>query len=104
MALKCPASAISLVFRINVQHDPRNVAPVGTFLVGIKHTKIGDDMLLVVCGERWTGGREIGDIGRAVVFSWAFSRHVAPRKFLGFTEQRSHEFGSSLNHRISVRS
>ena len=47
---------------IDVQHDPRDLAPVGTFCVGIEHTEIRDHVLIVVGGERWTGGRQIGDV------------------------------------------
>jgi hypothetical protein len=48
--------------RIDVQHDPRDLAPVSTFRVSIEHAHVGDCMLLVVSGERGIGGREIGDI------------------------------------------
>jgi hypothetical protein len=46
-----------LAVRIDVQHDPRNLAPVSPFRVRIKHANVGDGMLFVVGGERGIGGR-----------------------------------------------
>jgi len=40
-----------------VQHDPRDVAPVGAFRIGSEHAEIRDEMLFVVLSERWIGGR-----------------------------------------------
>jgi len=49
--------------RSPLQHDPRDLAPVGTFCVRIEQAHVGDGMLLVVGSERGIGGREIGDGG-----------------------------------------
>jgi hypothetical protein len=46
-----------------VQHDPRDLAPVGAFRIGVEHAQIRDKMLVVLGGERWIGRRQIGDIG-----------------------------------------
>jgi hypothetical protein len=46
-----------------VQHDPRDLAPVGAARIGIEHAEIRDEMLLVVPRERLIGRHEIGDIG-----------------------------------------
>jgi len=62
VALEGPSSAIRVALRIDVQHDPWDVAPIGAFLIGIKHTEIRYEMFLVVCSECWIGGRQIRDI------------------------------------------
>jgi len=41
---------------------PSNSAPVSTFIIGVEQSEIGDDVLFVVCGERWTDRREISDL------------------------------------------
>jgi len=38
-------SAASVPVRVNVQYDPRDIAPVGTFRIGIEQTQVRDDML-----------------------------------------------------------
>ena len=56
MALERPPRPIRLAVRIDVQHDPRHLAPVGTFRVRIiKQAHVGDGVLLVVGGERGIG-------------------------------------------------
>jgi hypothetical protein len=62
MAVERPPCSLRLPCRINVQHDPRDLAPVSTFGIGIKHAHIGDRVLLIVSGEHWTGRRQIGNI------------------------------------------
>ena len=54
---------IRLLLRVDVQDDRRDVALVGAFRVGIEHAELGDGLLHVVCGERWTGRRESGGQG-----------------------------------------
>ena len=51
MALEGPASPISVLLRIDMQHHPRNLSPVGALLIGIEYAEIGDHMFLVVCGQ-----------------------------------------------------
>jgi hypothetical protein len=63
MAIEGTPRSVGLLLRVYVQDDPRNLAPVGAFPICIKHSDVGDGVLLVVCGERWPGGRKIGDIG-----------------------------------------
>src|SRR5215831_14734178 len=41
--------------RIDVQHDPRHLAPIGTFRIRIEQAHVGDGALFVVGGERGTG-------------------------------------------------
>jgi hypothetical protein len=38
--------AVGVPVRVNVQYDPRDIAPVGTFRIGIEQTQVRDDMLL----------------------------------------------------------
>ena len=47
MAIEGTAGALDIVIRVYVQHDPRNLAPVRTFLIGIQHTHIRDGVLLM---------------------------------------------------------
>ena len=63
VAVEGPPRTIWLLFGINVQHDPGDLAPVRTFGIGIKHTHVCDSVLLIVVSERWAGRRVIGDIG-----------------------------------------
>jgi hypothetical protein len=55
MALESQPRAIRFALRIDAQHDPRDLAPVGTFSIGIEDAHIGDGVPLVVGGERWIG-------------------------------------------------
>ena len=41
---------------IDVQHDPRDLAPVGPFCIRIEHAHVGDGMLFVIDGEPVIGG------------------------------------------------
>ena len=45
-----------------MKHDPRHLAPVGTFLIGIEHPEIGDCVLLIVYGQGRISRCQIGDI------------------------------------------
>jgi hypothetical protein len=56
------ARLIGLAVWVNVQDDPRDIAPVGTFRIGIEQTQVRDDMLLVVGGDRGIGRGQIIDI------------------------------------------
>jgi hypothetical protein len=42
--------------------DPRDLAPVGAFRIGVEQAQTGDQAFLVVHREHWFGGRKIGDI------------------------------------------
>jgi len=59
MALEGLPRSIRFAVRIDVQHDPRDLAPVGTFSVRIQHALVSHGVLLVVVGEREIGGRKI---------------------------------------------
>src|SRR5262249_2199058 len=50
-AFKRSSGPLRLALWIDVQHDPRHLAPVGAF--GIEHAHIGDGMLFVIHGQLW---------------------------------------------------
>jgi hypothetical protein len=47
MTLERLPRPIRLMVRIDVQHDPHDLAPVGTFRIGIEQTYVGDGMHFV---------------------------------------------------------
>src|SRR5713101_6591441 len=51
------------MFRIKMQHDACDFAPVSTFRIRVEQAQIRDEVLLVVNGQYGIGGRGIGDIG-----------------------------------------
>ena len=54
--------AVGVAVRVNMQDDPRDIAPVGTVRIGIEQAQVRDEMLLVVGGDRWIGWGQISDI------------------------------------------
>jgi hypothetical protein len=69
-ALSISAAATSgLPLGVYMQHDPRDLAPVGAVRIGIEQAQIGDQVLFVVPREHWIGRRQIGTIG---VEGWPF--------------------------------
>ena len=62
MALEGLSRSIRFAVRIDVQHDPRDLAPEGTFRIRIEHAHVSEGMLFVMDGERGIGGRQIGNI------------------------------------------
>jgi hypothetical protein len=63
MAVERPPSAIGFTFRIKMQHQSRDFAPISTFRIRVEQAQIRDDVLFVVNGQYGVGGRGIGDIG-----------------------------------------
>jgi hypothetical protein len=59
VALERQPRAVGFGVWVDAQHDPRDITPVRTFIVGVEQPEVGDDVLFVVCGERWTGRRDI---------------------------------------------
>jgi hypothetical protein len=58
MALPDALSTLGLFLRINLQHDARNLSPIGTLCVGVEQAQIGHEMLLVVSRQKrldWSG-------------------------------------------------
>ena len=69
MTIESTAGALHIVIRVYVQHDPRHLAPVGTFRIGIQHTHVRDGVLMVVGREGWLGRSKVGNVrvkGRAL--------------------------------------
>ena len=63
MALERPPGAMGFMFRVKMQHDPRDFTPVSTVRIRVKQAQIRDEVFLVVNGQHGIGGRGIGDIG-----------------------------------------
>jgi hypothetical protein len=40
VTIKGASSALDILIRVYVEHDPRNLAPVGTFRIGIQHPHV----------------------------------------------------------------
>ena len=61
MALERLPRSIRFAVRVDVQHDPHDVAPIGAFRIRIRirieQAHGGDRMLLVVDSARGIGGR-----------------------------------------------
>jgi hypothetical protein len=68
MTIERPTRPISLPLDVDMQHDPRDLAPVGAGRIGIKHAEIRDEMLFVAGRERRIGRREIDDIEGSLVY------------------------------------
>jgi hypothetical protein len=64
MTIECAPRSIRLSIWIDVQDDPRDLAPVGTFGGGIEHAQIRDAMFFIVNGKAWNGGCQIGHLDR----------------------------------------
>ena len=62
-------SALDIMISVDVQHYPRDIAPVGTFRIGIQHPQIRDGVLLVVRREGRLGRSKVSNVrvkGRAL--------------------------------------
>ena len=46
---------LGIVRGIEMQNDPRNLAPISAFRIGIEEPQIGDEVLFVVAGEDAAG-------------------------------------------------
>jgi hypothetical protein len=51
------AAPDQLPLGVDVQRDPRDLAPVGAVCIGVEQAEIGDQVLFVVLRERRIGGR-----------------------------------------------
>jgi hypothetical protein len=60
------AGTIRLLGRIKVQHDPRNLFPVGAVGFGVEQAQLGDQVLFVVAGQNG-GGRCIAHRGSCCI-------------------------------------
>ena len=63
VTIESMSCTIRFTIRVNVQHDPGNLSPVGSGRVGVEQTKVRDNVLLIVHRQRRVGRRRIVDIG-----------------------------------------
>jgi hypothetical protein len=56
------AGALGLAARIEVQHDPRNLFPIGALGFGVEQAQIRDAVPLVIAGQSGRSRRRVGDI------------------------------------------
>jgi len=63
VAIESMSCTIRFTIRVNVQHDPGNLSPVGSGRVGVEQTKVRNNVLLIVHRQRRVGRRRIVDIG-----------------------------------------
>ena len=54
-AIERPPRLFGVALRIDAEHDPRHLVPVGTPSIGIEQAEICDGVLLIINGEVWTG-------------------------------------------------
>jgi hypothetical protein len=62
VTIESMSCTIRFTIRVNVQHDPGNLLPVGSGRVGVEQTKIRDYVLLIIHRQRRVGRRRIVDI------------------------------------------
>src|SRR3977135_525993 len=62
VTIESMSCAIRFTIRVNVQHDPGNLSPVGSGRVGVEQTKVRDNVLLIVHRQLRVGRRRIVDI------------------------------------------
>ena len=48
MTVKCMSRAIRFVVRVNVQHDSRDLTPVGALSISIEQAQVSHQMFLIV--------------------------------------------------------
>lgn len=61
MAVPAAVDALGVGRRIAVEHDPGDLAPVGTLGLGIQQAEIGNEVLFVVAGETGRFRDAVGD-------------------------------------------
>ena len=62
MGVKGASGPLGMLIRIDMQHDARHLAPVGTFCIGIQHPYVHDGVLVIVRGEHRLGRGNVGSI------------------------------------------
>jgi hypothetical protein len=62
VTIESMSCTIRFAIRVNVQHDPGNLSPVGSSRVGVEQTKVRNNVLLIVHRQRGVGRRRIVDI------------------------------------------
>ncbi|GLR86523.1 hypothetical protein GCM10007857_32340 [Bradyrhizobium iriomotense] len=54
--------ALGRAFRIDVQRDASNFAPIRTFGIGIQQAEIGNQVFEAIGRQYRIGGRHVGDV------------------------------------------
>ena len=63
MTVERMSRAIRLPIWIDMQHDPRDLAPIGTLGVSVEQSQVSHQMFLVVARECRGGWRQVSSIG-----------------------------------------
>jgi len=75
MAVERIPDPITFMFRIKMQHDSCDFAPVRTFRMRVEQAQIRHEMLVIVRGQHGAGGRISAISGLSGASAWA-SRKV----------------------------
>ena len=67
MAFEDAAGALGILIGIDVQHNPRRLAPVRALAIGIEHAEVGDEVFLIV-------RRDVGSAGAMSATSGSIGR------------------------------
>ena len=94
MTVKCMSRAIGFVVGVNMQNNPRDLAPVGSFGIGIEQPQIGHQMFPVIvrqCGDGW---RHVGHIRikRGFLNRHPGARRVTSEDYAGPQTKLCHSF------------
>src|ERR1700730_12967127 len=89
MTLEHPPGAIRFMFRVKMQHDACDVAPVSAFRIRVEQAQIRDEVLLVVSGQYGIGGRGIDDIGIKRRLLHGLSRNMSRTKDVLYSRERT---------------
>jgi hypothetical protein len=101
VTIESMSCTIRFTIRVNVQHDPGDLSPVGPGRVGVEQTKVRDNMLLIVHRQRRVGRRRIVDIG--IERRLLHMRSPARRTGRGFVvSEPQSPFGLRLRDQIRV--
>ena len=73
------AGAVRLAVGIKVQHDPRNLFPIGAVGFGVEQAQIRDQVELVIAGQSGRSRRRVGDIWVERGFLHGRSGNESPR-------------------------
>ena len=88
MAIERISCTSRFEFRINMEHKPRHLAPIGALRVSIKQPQIGDDVLLIV----WVRAEFVGATSATSGSSGGFFMSLCKRELFLFLEDGSPNF------------
>ena len=63
MTVKRISRAIRFAVRINMQHDPRGLTPVGALNIGIEQAQVSHQMFLIIARQRRCNWCRVSNIG-----------------------------------------